>query len=72
MRAVEAPPNIARLQETTAAVMTAEIASEHARIQRDAAIIAAWKSGMPQAEIARVTGVSRERIGQIVRAVDRP
>ena len=59
-----------RLRSTQAAFEAAAGRAEAKREQRNTAVRAALAAGLTHAEIARVTGLSRGRIGQI--AQDRP
>ena len=45
-----------------------EEAGEELRDERDEAIRAAYKAGMPMAAIAEVLGMSHQRISQVVRS----
>ncbi|MGH9521222.1 MAG: sigma factor-like helix-turn-helix DNA-binding protein [Terriglobales bacterium] len=45
-----------------------EQAAERLRAERDEAIRAAYKDGLPMAAIAQVMGMSHQRVSQIVRS----
>jgi DNA-directed RNA polymerase specialized sigma subunit len=45
-----------------------ERSAEELRAERDQAIQAAYKAGLPMADIARVLGMSHQRVSQIVRS----
>lgn len=45
-----------------------ERAAEQLRVERDQAIRAAYKDGLPMKAIAQVMGMSHQRVSQIVRS----
>jgi DNA-binding phage protein len=65
-RAEKAVPAAERAAE--ARVKAAREARTAARLELAEGIVAAWQSGIQQAEIARRTGYSREQVRRILRA----
>lgn len=57
-----------RLEKAEAAYRDAVTQAEALRLKRNAAVLAALDAGMTQGEVARITGLVRPRIGQILKA----
>lgn len=53
------------LKQTEARYQRASARAEEARAERNAAVLAAIESGMSHAQIAKETGLTRSRVGQI-------
>lgn len=65
-------PHAQRLAEATEALAVAQEALAAAKRARDAEIVEAFKDGMLAEEITQVSGLSKPRVYQVLRASDEP